>query len=115
MPSHVVFDESRLLAHTSEVLDPDIAAVSPDQYEIIDRKGSVPLRPASGQLRDPQVCAAVGEAAGYAAGQLRTGASGVFEGSRVDVTLGGGIAGRSLRITNRSTVSISASPTTGST
>jgi transposase len=46
------FDESRLPIHTIEVLDPEIAELSPDQYEIIDTKTSYRLaqRPGSYEM-----------------------------------------------------------------
>lgn len=46
------FDESRLPVHTIEVLAPEIAALSPDQYDVIDTKTSYRLaqRPGSYEI-----------------------------------------------------------------
>lgn len=85
------FDESRLPVHTIEVLDPEIAALSPDQYEVIDTKTSYRLaqRPGSYEIlkyvrpvvkrRDTQ--------------QIRCALApvGVIEGSRADVSFVAGL------------------------
>lgn len=85
------FDERRLPVHTIEVLDPEIAALPPDQYEIIDRKVSYRLaqRPGSYEIlkyvrpvvkrRDTQ--------------QIHCALSpvGVIEGSRADVSFVAGL------------------------
>ena len=50
------FDESRLPVHTIEVLDPEIAALSLDQYEIIDKKVSYRLAQRPGSTRSSSTC-----------------------------------------------------------
>lgn len=85
------FDESRLPVHTIEVLDPEIAALSSDQYEIIDNKVSYRLAQRPGSYEILKYVRPVVKRRDTQQISCALAPVGVIEGSRADVSLAAGL------------------------
>jgi hypothetical protein len=85
------FDESRLPVHTIEVLDPEIAALSPDQYEIIDRKVSYRLAQRPGSYEILKYVRPVVKRRDTQQSRCALSPGGVIDGSRADVSFVAGL------------------------
>lgn len=85
------FDESRLPVHTIEVLDPEVAALSPDQYEIIDHKVSYRLAQRPGSYEILKYVRPVVKRRDTQQIQCALSPVGVIEGSRADVSFVAGL------------------------
>lgn len=85
------FDESRLPVHTIEVLDPEIAALSPDQYEVIDTKTSYRLAQRPGSYEILKYVRPVVKRKDTQQISCALAPVGVIEGSRADVSFVAGL------------------------
>jgi transposase len=85
------FDESRVPVHTIEVWAPEIAALSPDQYEIIDRKVSYRLAQRPGSYAIIKYVRPVVKRRDTKAISCSPAPLGVIEGSRAEVSFAAGL------------------------
>lgn len=85
------FDETRLPVHTIEVLDPQIAGLSPDEYEIIGNKVSYRLAQRPGSYEILKYVRPVVKRRDTQQISCALAPVGVIEGSRADVSFAAGL------------------------